>query len=223
MTTRAVGRPRAFDRDLALREAARLFWRHGFSGTSTRTLAAALGISTSSLYAAFGTKADLFDEAVRTYALRYSAIYERAVAEPSIERVIRRVLMDSIDEFSRADDGHPGCLTSSAVMADASTTLDVRSYVADLQRCDEARLRVRIERAVLEGDLAATTKPAVLADLVQTVWQGLSVRSELGATREELIGVVSLALTLISPPSRALGRESPIHHVPASVGGSAPC
>ena len=206
MTTRAVGRPRAFDRDLALREAARLFWRYGYSGTSTRALTAALGISSSSLYAAFGTKAELFDEAVRTYALRYSAIYERAVAEPSIERVIERVLMDSIDEFSRSDDGHPGCLTSSAVMADASTTLNVRSYVADLQRSDEARLLARIDRAALDGDLDATTSPAVLTALVQTVWQGLSARSELGATREQLIDVAELTLTLLI--SQAGGQPS---------------
>ncbi|XVU21012.1 TetR/AcrR family transcriptional regulator [Actinoplanes sp. CA-054009] len=203
MTTRSAGRPRAFDRDLALREAARLFWRHGFSGTSTRMLTTALGISSSSLYAAFGTKADLFDEAVRTYALRYSAIYENAVAEPTIVRVIERVLMDSIDEFSRTDEGHPGCLTSSAIMADASTTLDVRSYVADLQRSDEARLRARIERAVRDGDLGATADPAVLAEFVQTVWQGLSARSELGATREQLAGVAAIALTLIDSPGGA--------------------
>lgn len=211
MTIRPVGRPRAFDRDLALREAARLFWRHGYSGTSTRTLTTALGISSSSLYATFGTKAELFDEAVRTYALRYSAIYERAVAEPSIDRVIERALMDSIDEFSRSEEGHPGCLTSSAAMADASATLDVRSYVADLQRSDEARLRVRIEHAVLDGDLAATTNPAALAELVQTVWQGLSARSELGATREQLVGVANLALTLINQSRNASSRQGPLH------------
>lgn len=205
MTARPAGRPRSFDRDVALREAACLFWQHGFSGTSTRTLAATLGISSSSLYAAFGTKAELFDEAVRTYALRYSAIYADAVAEPSIERVIERLLMDSIEEFSRAEEGHPGCLTSSAVMADTSATLDVRTYVADLQCSDEARLRARIERAMVNGDLAATTDPAMLAGLVQTLWQGLSARSELGATRAELIDVAGLAVTFLGLPSNAPG------------------
>lgn len=176
-------------------------------------LTASLGISSSSLYAAFGTKADLFDEAVRTYALRYSAIYDRAVAEPTVERVIERVLMDSVDEFSRSDEGHPGCLTSSAVMADTSATLDVRTYVADLQGSDEARLRARIERAVLDGDLPATTNPAVLAELVQTLWQGLSARSELGATREDLLSVAAFALALINQTSRTLGRESSVSHL----------
>ncbi|GLY03039.1 MULTISPECIES: TetR/AcrR family transcriptional regulator [Actinoplanes] len=202
MTSRPAGRPRAFDRDLALREAARLFWQHGYSGTSTRTLTSALGISSSSLYAAFGTKAALFDEAVRTYALRYSAIYERAVAEPSIGRVVERVLLDSITEFGRSADGHPGCLTSSAVMADAPDTLDVRAYVADLQRSDEARLRARIELAVDDGELDAATDPAVLAEFVQTLWQGLSARAELGAGREQLAAVAGLALRAIDLPGR---------------------
>jgi AcrR family transcriptional regulator len=188
MTPPTAGRPRSFDRDDALRRAAHLFWRHGFSGTSTRMLTAALGISSSSLYAAFGTKAALFDEAVRTYALRYSAIYDRALAEPTPARVIETLLLESVHEFTRHDEGHPGCLTSSAVMADTSATLDVRTYAADLQRADEARLRARIE-------------PPALAGLVQTLWQGLSARAELGATRAELLAVAGLALALI-PPER---------------------
>lgn len=201
MTTRGAGRPRSFDRELALRQAACLFWRHGFSGTSTRMLTASLEISSSSLYAAFGTKAELFNEAVRTYALRYSAIYERAVSEPTLHRVIERVLIDSVHEFNRAEEGHPGCLTSSAVMADAPATLDVRSYVAELQRFDESRLRARIERGVLDGDVAATTDPAALTGLVQTVWQGLSVRSDLGAGRDELLDVARLSSALLSQPA----------------------
>ena len=200
---RTAGRPRSFDRDDALRGAARLFWRHGFSGTSTRMLTEALGISSSSLYAAFGSKARLFDEAVRTYALRYSAIYEAAVAEPSVARVLERVLLGSVEEFGRVEEGHPGCLTSSAVMADASGTLDVRAHVAELQRCDEARLRARVERAVLEGELPPATDPAVLTDLVQTLWQGLAARAELGASRAELLGVARLALALLDPAGRA--------------------
>ena len=204
---RSVGRPRAFDRDEALRRAACLFWRHGFSGTSTRALSQALGVSGSSLYAAFGSKAELFDEAVRTYALRYSAVYDEAVGRPTLVGVIERLLVGSVEEFTRVQDGHPGCLTSSAVMADTSTTLDVRTYVAELQRADEARLRARIEQAAADGDPAAAAEPAVLAGLVQTLWQGLSVRAEIGADREELLEVVKLALASIDPAGRDSDRR----------------
>ena len=214
MIAKRVGRPREFERDVALKKAARLFWEHGFSGTSTRVLAAELGISSSSLYAAFGTKGDLFDEAVRTYALRYSAIYDKAVRESTIQQVIERLFVDSIAEFSRGDEGHPGCLTSSAVMADTSATLNVRAYVVDLQRSDETRLSARMDQAVRDGDLGATVNPAALAEFVQTVWQGLSARSELGASKDELTAVARLALALIAQTSRSESATSLVSSAP---------
>ena len=161
-------------------------------------LTASLGISSSSMYAAYGSKAELFNEAVRTYAQRYSLIYERAVNEPTLLRVIERILIDSVHEFSRTDEGHPGCLISSAAMSDAPLTLDVRAYVDDLQRHDEERLRERIKRAVLDGDVASNSDSYVLADLVQTLWQGLSVRSNLGADRHELLAVAQVGAALIA-------------------------
>lgn len=198
MASRPAGRPRTFDRGDALRQAAQLFWRHGFSGTSTRMLTATLGISSSSLYAAFGSKADLFEEAVRVYALRYSAIYDRSLREPTVIAMIERLLLESVAEFTRTVEGHPGCLTTSAVMSDTPSTLDVREFVADLQRSDEARLRRRLEQAAADGTLPGAVNSAQLADLVQTVWQGLSTRAELGASRDELSRVAGLAVALIS-------------------------
>lgn len=197
METRAAGRPREFDRDEALRAAALLFWKHGFSGTSTRSLSTSLGISSSSLYAAFGSKADLFDEAVRTYARRYSAIYDAALTEPTLAGVVSRVLIDSAREFGRTAEGHPGCLTSSAVMADASSTLDVREYATDLQHRDEGRLRERIELDVLDGSVSTTIEPAALAGLVQTLWHGLAARADLGASGEELLAAAESAIACL--------------------------
>lgn len=171
-------------------------------------LATALGISSSSLYAAFGTKAALFDEAVRTYAQRYSEIYAGAVPEPTVARVIERLLTDSVNEFTRANEGHPGCLTSSAVMADAPPTSNVRAYVAELQSSDEDLLTSRIERGIQEGDLTAGTNASLVTELVQTIWHGLSVRAELGATREELLRIATTAPTLARPDSLSQSRRA---------------
>ncbi|WP_284433065.1 TetR/AcrR family transcriptional regulator [Streptomyces sp. TUS-ST3] len=59
MTVRTRGRPPAFGRERAILDAARLFWRRGCSGTSTRALTAALGPSAAILYGVFGHKAGL--------------------------------------------------------------------------------------------------------------------------------------------------------------------
>ncbi|MFJ1749570.1 TetR/AcrR family transcriptional regulator [Streptomyces sp. NPDC088116] len=197
MTERNRGRPRAFDRDRAVLDAARLFWRRGYSGTSTRALTATLGLSTSSLYAAFGSKAGLFEEAVRTYAERYREIYQQAVAETDVRTVIERILIDSVHEFTQPSDTHPGCLISSAVMTDSTSTLDTSAYVTELHSSNEQALLVRIERAIQDGELATGTNPAVLAGLIQSVWHGLSVRSNGDAAREGLLATAQLAHQLI--------------------------
>ncbi|MEV1044384.1 TetR/AcrR family transcriptional regulator [Streptomyces sp. NPDC049916] len=193
----ARGRPRTFDRDHALLEAARLFWRRGYSGTSTRELTAALGVSTSSLYAAFGSKAELFEEAVRTYAERYREIYRQAVAEPEFTSVLERVLIDSVDEFTRPADEHPGCLLSSAAMADSTSTLDTHAYFAELQASNEHSLRSRIEQAVREGQLASSVDTGALTGVVQSVWHGLSARAILGTGRADLLATARLAHAVI--------------------------
>ncbi len=191
------GRPRAFDRDRALLDAARLFWRRGYSGTSTRDLTARLGLSTSSLYGAFGSKAELFEEAVRAYAERYREIYQQAVAASDFRTVVERVLIDSVHEFTRPDDEHPGCLLSSAAMADSTSTLDTSAYFAELQDSNERTLRTRVERAVQEGELPTGTDAAALTGLVQAVWHGLSARANLGTDREDLLATARLAHGLI--------------------------
>ncbi len=53
-------RPREFDRDDVINRALRLFWERGYEATSIRDLIDATGISSSSMYEAFGDKRGLF-------------------------------------------------------------------------------------------------------------------------------------------------------------------
>lgn len=193
MSRRPVGRPPGFDRDDAVLAAARLFWRHGYSGTSTRALCSSLGLSTSSIYAAFGSKAGLFEEAVRTYAERYREIYREACAEPRIADVVERIFTLSVEEFTQPSDRHPGCLISSAAMTDMPDTLDTRAYATELHDSNERLLRARVERARAEGELPADLDAVALTGLVQAVWHGLSARSNQGVSREDLLASARIA------------------------------
>src|SRR5262249_8230799 len=76
------GRPRSFDREQALRAALRVFREHGYEGTSMSHLQEALGgLSPPSIYAAFGSKEQLFKEATDLYVAA-----RRAAAEPEMAR-----------------------------------------------------------------------------------------------------------------------------------------
>ncbi len=67
ITDRARGRPRTFDADAVVGAAMELFWRSGYAGASVPDLSAATGLSSSSLYNAYGSKLSLFEAALDRY------------------------------------------------------------------------------------------------------------------------------------------------------------
>lgn len=60
-------RPRSFDEEQVIALGKQLFWEHGYLATSVADIEEATGLSRSSLYGTFGSKRDLFDEALRVY------------------------------------------------------------------------------------------------------------------------------------------------------------
>jgi AcrR family transcriptional regulator len=64
---RGRGRLPKFDRDVALRQAMKLFWEYGFDGTSTDDFEAALKIGPFRILNSFGSKEQLYALAIETY------------------------------------------------------------------------------------------------------------------------------------------------------------
>src|SRR5260370_36266445 len=91
-TKRIPGRPREFDADAALEQAMRLFWLKGYLGTSVSDLTEALGISRASLYAAFGSKDELFLAALERYGGGPSTVARTALHEPAAYRRVEAIL-----------------------------------------------------------------------------------------------------------------------------------
>jgi len=69
-----MARPREFNRQAALKIAMDLFWKHGYEGVSIAELTTAMKIAPPSLYAAFGSKAELYKEAIDAYQSRPGAL-----------------------------------------------------------------------------------------------------------------------------------------------------
>ena len=88
-----VGRPRGFDRDVALEAAMFLFWRKGFAAASMNDLCDAMSVRSPSLYAAFDSKEALYLEAFEHYVRTqgppiWDKLGEGASARASIENLL---------------------------------------------------------------------------------------------------------------------------------------
>ncbi|NUS05287.1 MAG: TetR/AcrR family transcriptional regulator [Nonomuraea sp.] len=190
-----MARQRAFDRDAALESALRAFWRHGYEATSIAELTAAMGIRPPSLYAAFGDKQRLFEEAVHRYQETYGAFTTRALTEePTGRRAIERVLRESAAEYAGAD--HPsGCLIISAAVNCGPESAEVEELLRGFREEAKAALRRRIDDDVRAGRLAPDTDADALATYFAAVIQGMSTQSRDGASHARLLAVAELAMT----------------------------
>ncbi|WP_306215393.1 TetR/AcrR family transcriptional regulator [Actinoplanes sp. RD1] len=180
-----VGRPRGFDADEALEKAMRVFWQHGYEGASLPDLLGAMGISRTSMYAAFGNKEELFRKALARYAEGPASYGAEAVTEPTARGVATVFLHGAVRSATLP--GYPtGCLSLRASLIGGEDGRGVRELLAAWRDETGAMLRKRFQRAVEEGDLPAGTDPALLARYVMTIGNGVAVQAAGGASREEL-------------------------------------
>ena len=187
------GRPRTFDRDAALRAAMELFWRRGYAGVSVSMLTDALGITATSLYAAFGSKEELFDEAIEVYDPPGSTPTDLALAHADAREAIAAVLRDNADAYTDTATP-PGCMVALAAVNLGRGHEDIGRRLAERRRRDREKIQARIERGVADGDLPAGLDAVAAASYLQTVLHGLSIQARDGCTRDQAHAVVDTAL-----------------------------
>ena len=188
------GRRRSFDRVTALQRAMEVFWAEGYDGASLSDLTAAMGISSPSLYAAFGSKEALFREAVALYGeTEGTEIWSALPEAPTAREAIERFLCASACSFTRAEKP-AGCLIVLGALhanaANAAVCRDLRQHRAE----NVEALRARLGRAVREGDLAEGVDCLAVARFYATIQQGMSIQARDGASREALLEVAGCAM-----------------------------
>ena len=191
------GRPWSFDRDAAVETALRLFWRHGYEGVSIGDLTQAIGIAPPSLYAAFGSKAGLYREAIDRYEQSFGPCdAPTADAAASLAEAVRLLLENAADAVV-----HParerGCLISSGMVACHPDHAPLARETA--VRRD--RMRDRIAQTL--RPLAGSHDLPRMARHLAAVMQGMSIQARDGATRAELQDIVEETVSGLAARSRA--------------------
>jgi AcrR family transcriptional regulator len=188
-----LGRPRAFDVDEALDRAMRTFWERGYEGASLTDLTEAMGITRTSMYAAFGNKEDLFRRALQRYTEGPASYALRAVQQPTAQQVAAAFLEGSVAATTNPD-SPAGCLGVQGSLAAGGAAVEVRDLLAAWRQDGTALLRDRFQRAVDDGDLPAGVDAGLLARYVMTVANGIAVQAATGVGAEELQLVADAAL-----------------------------
>lgn len=191
------GRPKQFDRDIALDKALELFWRHGYEATSLADLVEATGAKAPTLYAEFGNKEGLFRAAAERYVTKFAEKGKALLMRPN------RSVAQAIEDFFRAAAGMftdkslpSGCFiicTSAALSASAD---DVAEILRARHHLQENTLRDFLILRQQNGELPASIDTCVLAKYLACTIQGMSVQARDGASFEDLSVIVSTLMSL---------------------------
>jgi AcrR family transcriptional regulator len=178
------GRPREFSIEEALGQALRVFWTLGYEGASITDLTEAMGITRPSLYAAFGSKEELFRKALDLYERDKLAYIGEALQAPTARGVAEHLLQGAIDLQTGSDP--KGCLGVISSTACGTEAESIRQEVLARRASSDAALLKRFERAKAEGDLPEHIAPEGLMQYLTAVIQGLCLQAGAGASIEEL-------------------------------------
>lgn len=187
------GRPPAFDHDEALEKALRVFWLRGYEGASMAELTEALGINRPSIYAAFGNKEELFRKALGKYLAGPVAYVSVAMKEPTSRQVVEKFLTKSA-EFLTNPNTPRGCMIVQGALSCGQGSELIQRELITYRKSYEDALMQRFKLAQSQGDLPNGINASHLAKYIATIHQGMSIQATSGATIEELMTVVQVAL-----------------------------
>lgn len=196
MTDKIRQRRPAFDREAGVAIAQAMFHEHGFDAVSLSDLIEAMDIKPPSFYAAYGSKAQLFEKAMLRYASENALPLDKLLApDRTVPDALAGLLVAAAKQYAK-DSVLRGCMITEGLRADDEVAREMAQALANEG--------IKVIRDYL--DQALPDKAQCLTDYLTITLRGLSAAACTGMPRKRLIEVAQTAGRFIahelgSPPS----------------------
>lgn len=185
----------AFDREQGIAIAQALFHHRGYDAVSLSDLTEAMNIKPPSFYAAYGSKAELFERAMRRYAGEKALPLDKLLT-PDLRpaAALTSLLVAAAKQYGR-DTALRGCLITEGLRADDPVA---RNMAEKLGEAAIQMIRHYLDQICPRGAQALT-------DYLVITLRGLSAAACSGVSSERLIEVAQIAGKAISRELEASG------------------
>ncbi|WP_087003339.1 TetR/AcrR family transcriptional regulator [Rhizobium sullae] len=197
-----MARPREFDEEKVLLLAVERFWEHGYEATSIRDLAQAIGLTTASIYNAFGDKHAFYRKALDFYVERsFGDRVGRFETKPPREAI--GAFFNEIIERSLSDTKRKGCMLVNSALEVAPHDDEFQRVVAQVLVQVEAFFRRCVERGQKEGSINRSPNASDMAGTLLGTLLGIRVLARTRPERDLLEGLIRPVFALLEPQSQS--------------------
>lgn len=193
-----MARPREFDEERVLELAVEQFWERGYEATSIRDLAQAMGLTTASIYNAFGDKRAVYRRALDFY-VKQSFVdrvgrFESRPAREAIGAFFGEIIARSLSDIKRK-----GCMLVNSALEVAPHDEEFQRVVADVLVQVEGFFLRCIRRGQEDGSIGNRQAASDLARTLLATLLGVRVLARTRPEKELLEGLVRPIFTLLEP------------------------
>jgi AcrR family transcriptional regulator len=205
-TARARGRPKAFDRDVAVQAAMQVFWDGGYEGSSFDDLATAMRINPSSFRNTFKTKEALYREATEMYVAQGAAWLAGVLSgEKDVRAAFSRLFTEAAARYTSAD--HPlGCMISVAGTHFPQGLSALSEMLTTYRFGAEKAMVERLKQGQHDKQLPPDANIHAIAAFFHALFRGMAVQARDGVSRDRLLEIVAVAMSAF--PSAPMASES---------------
>ncbi|NKK82256.1 TetR/AcrR family transcriptional regulator [Rhizobium leguminosarum] len=197
-----MARPREFDEERVLLLAVERFWEQGYEATSIRDLAQAIGLTTASIYNAFGDKRAFYRKALEFYVERsFGDRVGRFETKPPREAI--GAFFNEIVERSLSDTKRKGCMLVNSALEVAPHDDEFQRVVAQVLVQVETFFRRCVERGQKDGSINRCQNASDMAGTLLGTLLGIRVLARTRPERDLLEGLIRPIFALLEPQTQS--------------------
>ena len=168
-------RPIGFERQDVLKRAMLQFWEHGYQATSMRDISATTGLHPGSLYLAFKSKENLFQDALELYINERMAFIKTIFETDDPVSVKFEKYFDRLIKSSLAKDGGRGCLMVNTIIEIPAHDSEIKARITKVFHEVEQIFKNALDDAKSQGVISEDKDTDGLAKLIITTIHGIRV------------------------------------------------
>lgn len=190
-------RPKQFDEKEVLKKAMVLFWKNGYHNTSIEDLVVELDIKRGSLYATFGGKKALFEQALKLYRTMNREKLGQFLQSQQNVLIGLRLLFKDLIAADFQDDDCMGCFvvntTTELLPADKKMESDLIAHKVGT----EDEFYKFLEKGVETGQISKEIDIKMISKLLYTFMNGLRVNGKIKPAQEESLAQAEAIIGLL--------------------------